>query len=358
MNSFNFIKDTVKLLLSNPKTNLGTNTYIRYYRETNQLSRVGLFEVVNATIPHVYLALNGPNNTLIVGGVTYTISLGTYTPAQIATAIKTVLDTDAGSVVSTITETSEYYIISSSSVKSISGKVLREIGSAATTTSSIVVIKDLAEVYVFNSGNLELELGIGDPEVKETITLNEGNYSIYDIVTEMNDQITAFGGDFAKLSVFYGKENAVSIINPIFHRLTFKLSSAVQLNIYGASSSGGKVLGVPFDVSISSGSYSYGAPLIAGPNTVYIQSKVIKKLRSGQLIFNGANSDIIDAIPVNETFGKVIKYDAVDRIPIYFGNVNGFKLTSPIYFRLVDSDKRLVDLNGSVWHLTIMFTLF
>lgn len=160
------------------------------------------------------------------------------------------------------------------------------------------------------------------------VTIDDGNWNITDLIAQIETDLLAGSTDTFALT-YNSKTGKVTISNS-----TGNFSITWSSEIY-------KILG--FESTSLSGSSSYtSANLInVSDNVIYLCSSQLSRLQSKEQ--NPLGREIIEVIPLTQSFGNQIVYIPQQKI---YNKICSPTRLSIMDFYLIDSDARILDLNG------------
>jgi hypothetical protein len=172
--------------------------------------------------------------------------------------------------------------------------------------------------------------------VSVNLTIPSGNYTVDNLMSTLNGLQSDFTISYS--DVF--NKFLITIIAPV---------TAVNF-VYSASDYTQQLFGIIANRSITSSSYFDGVCNLASVHSVLIRSS----LNSGSSASTSqSNNDIICKVPLSVNYGGILIYNNNDftrKNIIKSGSISQF------YLKLTEQNQKILDLNGCVWEMTILFT--
>jgi len=172
--------------------------------------------------------------------------------------------------------------------------------------------------------------------VAVNITIPSGNYTVDTLMTILN-----------------GLQNDFTIsYSDVFNKFLITIKSPVTaVNfVYSATDYTQQLFGITASRQITSSSFFDGVINLASVHSVLIRSS----LNSGNSASTSqSNNDIICKVPLSVNYGGILIYNNNDftrKNIIKSGSVKQF------YLKLTEQNQKILDLNGCVWEMSILFT--
>jgi len=168
------------------------------------------------------------------------------------------------------------------------------------------------------------------------LTIPSGNYTVDNLMSTLN----GLQSDF---TISY---------SDIFNKFLITIKSPVTaVNfVYSVTDYTQQLFGIIANRSITSSSYLDGVCNLASVHSVLIRSS----LNSGNSASTSqSNNDIICKVPLSVNYGGILIYNINNytrKNIIKSGSIKQF------YLKLTEQNQKILDLNGCVWELTILFT--
>ena len=174
------------------------------------------------------------------------------------------------------------------------------------------------------------------PSGTVNLTIPSGNYTVDTLMSTLNGLQSDFTISYS--DVF--NKFLITIIAPV---------TAVNF-VYSASDYTQQLFGIIANRSITSSSFFDGVVNLASVHSVLIRSS----LNSGNSASTSqSNNDIICKVPLSVNYGGILIYNNNDftrKNIIKSGSIRQF------YLKLTEQNQKILDLNGCVWEMTILFT--
>lgn len=315
------------------------------------LKRVGKIIVDKVVFPCSYFVFNNGNNSLgTINSVSIQISAGTYTAAELATAIQTTLrNTGGGFSAATCSFTNNRFVISSGSISTFtldsttSLAPLIGFSSNKTTVTSATSDFPIYETsFVLVSENRTFV--INQSATDYTFTITPGNYSGLSLASEMQTRIAL---QLSNFTVSYNANN---------YTFTVTCNASFTFKSTGSASA---ALGFRNNVVSVSNSVTSPYPIdIIGPTSVIIKSRTISSARQTIVRTNTIYTDSVYEMVLNGIAGDIIYDTPEDSSEIFMATSGGATLTT-IDFRLSDDTGKILDLgiNGR-WKIYLIFEIY
>jgi hypothetical protein len=210
---------------------------------------------------------------------------------------------------------------------------------------SDVAIKSVSIVnaeYNIKAGHNTLVVNNG--LVDSTITVPAGQYTLSELITTIETQLTSIYGGVNTLTL--GANNK---------KLTFSTTTALRYGTDLTTSPIGFILGLGDERNAFSTTYypeiasvAFVAPFLPnlqGANNYHIVSNTIGQ-GQGSLLKNNDKRPIILTVPVTQDFGSVINYE-VNEIKLNKRHFSRPVNIQEIDIKVIDDDNELVDLGGT-----------
>jgi hypothetical protein len=172
--------------------------------------------------------------------------------------------------------------------------------------------------------------------VAVNLTIPSGNYTVDTLMSTLNGLQSDFTISYS--DVF--NKFLITIISPV---------TAVNF-VYSVTDYTQQLFGITASRQITSSSFFDGVVNLASVHSVLIRSS----LNSGNSASTSqSNNDIICKVPLSVNYGGILIYNNNDftrKNIIKSGSVKQF------YLKLTEQNQKILDLNGCVWEMTILFT--
>lgn len=172
--------------------------------------------------------------------------------------------------------------------------------------------------------------------VAVNITIPSGNYTVDTLMSTLNGLQSDFTISYS--DVF--NKFLITILAPV-----------VAVNfVYNPSDYTQQLFGIIANRSITSSSFFDGVVNLASVHSVLIRSS----LSSGSSASTSqSNNDIICKVPLSVNYGGILIYNNND-----FTRKNYIKSgsISQFYLKLTEQNQKILDLNGCVWEMSLLFT--
>jgi hypothetical protein len=172
--------------------------------------------------------------------------------------------------------------------------------------------------------------------VAVNIIIPSGNYTVDTLMSTLN-----------------GLQNDFTIsYSDVFNKFLITIKSPVTaVNfVYSATDYTQQLFGITASRQITSSSFFDGVVNLASVHSVLIRSS----LNSGNSASTSqSNNDIICKVPLSVNYGGILIYNNNDftrKNIIKSGSIRQF------YLKLTEQNQKILDLNGCVWEMTILFT--
>ena len=211
------------------------------------------------------------------------------------------------------------------------------IGSSLET--DFVTIKSVSIPHIeYNVNNAKNKLRISSGGVVYDLTIPIGQYTISQLITELQTQIiSSIGG------------TCVITLDPVTQKLNFQTSAGMKVSSLKSVSSLSKYLGIAYGTSYyplsdSVNFNAVGIPALQGPNNYYLASSVLSQ-GYASILTNGQRVPIILPIPIDVEYGQIQQYESNDT------DLNTKQFSRPqnvqnIDIKIYDDDLNIVDLQG------------
>jgi len=172
--------------------------------------------------------------------------------------------------------------------------------------------------------------------VAVNLTIPSGNYTVDTLMSTLNGLQSQFTISYS--DVF--NKFLITLIAPV---------TAINF-VYNINNYTQQLFGITASQNITSPAFFGGVVNLASVHSVLIRSS----LNSGSSASTSqSNNDIICKVPLSVNYGGILIYNNNDytrKNTIKSGSISQF------YLKLTEQNQKILDLNGCVWEMTILFT--